>query len=197
MINYIDVPYYSQFQDVPAVVVVAGSGKTDWQKSACGVASMAMLIDFYKSDPVSVVGLLKEGVTSGAYQTNVGWKHYELAALADRHGLSGRVYNFSDLSMDNAIIELKDALADGPVIASIYNKFDPVKYGWLGHLIVVTGYDDQGVFYRDPASTKTEKKISYSGFRTGWKKKFITVRPKMDIATLFPPFGPTLSKATI
>jgi len=59
------VPFYSQFKDI-----------TDptWQKVGCGIASLAMLIDYYKP-AVSVDSLLTEGITTGAYITSAGWSH--------------------------------------------------------------------------------------------------------------------------
>ncbi len=165
MINYIDVPYYSQFQDIPAV---------EWQKKGCGIASLAMAIGFYKPDEISVSALLKEGIVSGAYVKNVGWSHQGLTDLVTKYGLVGEIHDLTKLKSQKALIELKEILNDGPVIASIHNKFDPKAI--LGHLVVVTGYDDQFIFYHDPASTKTEKKISNAGFLAGWKKKIISVR---------------------
>ena len=54
-----DVPFYSQFKDITS---------SSWQKVGCGVTSLAMVIDYYKPDAVSVNTLLKQGITSGSYQ---------------------------------------------------------------------------------------------------------------------------------
>ena len=172
MINYIDVPYYSQFQDIPAV---------EWQKKGCGVASLAMAIDFYKSEDTSVPALLKEAILSGAYVKNVGWSHQGLVNLAAKHGLIGKRHDFTQFKAQKAFLELKYVLNDGPVIASIRNKFDP--NATLGHLVVLTGYDDQFVFYHDPAGPKTERKISNAGFLAGWQRVVISVRAPSVVAT--------------
>lgn len=165
MINYVDVPFYSQFQDIPAV---------EWQKKGCGIASLAMAIDFYNSDDVSVSRLLKEAIVSGAYVKNVGWSHQGLTDLVSKYGLIGEIHDFNKFKAQKALIELKEILKDGPVIASIHNKFDPKAT--LGHLVVLTGYDDQYVFYHDPAGPKAQKKISNAGFLAGWKRRIISVR---------------------
>src|SRR3989344_8293245 len=46
------VPFYSQFSDIR---------DAKWQKLGCGIADLAMLIEFYKPGMVSVNTLLKEG----------------------------------------------------------------------------------------------------------------------------------------
>lgn len=170
-IHYDNVPFYSQFQDVPRI---------EWQGKACGIASLAMAMEFYKPKSVSVTKLLLQALDFGAYQINAGWKHQELSALAELYGLSGKAYDFAKLDNRSAFNEFKTVLKDGPVIVSIHNKFNP-KSG-LGHLIVVTGINDNAVFYHDPAGNGKEKAISASGFLSGWKQRFIAVRERAQAA---------------
>ncbi len=175
MTNHYDVPYYSQLRDVSAV---------EWRMEACGIAAMAMEIGFYKPNAVSVDKMLDQAIASGSYAKNAGWKHHELSALATRYGLAGKVYNLATLKNEAAFANFKVVLSEGPVIVSIHNKFNPKAT--LGHLIVVTGIDNDFIYYSDPASTtetKGEKKITIQGFLAGWKKRFITVRdPQSKIA---------------
>lgn len=176
MIHYSDVPFHSQLSEIASY---------EWQMQGCGVASLAMEIDFFKPKTASVMKLLKEGLSSGAYVKNVGWSHQGLADLAEKYGLEGKVHDFSKLKKDMAFAELADSLSGGPVIASIYNKFNPKST--LGHLIVVTGFDEDYVYYNNPASTGGEKKIGVTDFLSGWKKRYITIREKKNsVLSLIP-----------
>jgi len=174
MINHYDVPYYSQLTDISAV---------EWRMEGCGIASMAMGIAFYKPNAVSVDKMLDQALVSGSYAPSVGWKHQELSALANRYGLVGKVYDLSKTTNQKAFAGFKDALNIGPVVVSIHNKFDPKAT--LGHIVIVTGLDDNFVFYNDPASSssvKGQKKIAVSGFLAGWKKRFITIRERATLS---------------
>lgn len=159
------VPFYSQFKDISA---------TEWQKNACGIASLAMLIDFYKPGTVAINTLLKEGITDGAYLNSAGWIHKGLADLAGKYGLKGKTYDLSRSDMDTAYSKFKEILEDGPVIASVFNKFDPKST--IPHLVVITGIDGDKVFYNDPSAASGGREISASDFMKGWKKRFISIR---------------------
>lgn len=159
------VPFYSQFKDITAV---------DWRKNSCGVASLAMLIEFYKPGTVNPNTLLKEGISLGAYLSDAGWIHKGLASLAGKYGLTGKTYDYSKSDMDTAFSEFKKVLKDGPVIASVFNKFDPKST--IPHLVVITGIEGDKVFYNDPSAESGGKEISAEDFMRGWKKRFITVR---------------------
>lgn len=160
------VPFYSQLKDIK---------DTKWQKSSCGIASMAMLIEYYEPGVVSVNKLLAEGIASGAYLQDAGWKHRELALLANKYGLEGRNYDLSKLDKNIAFADFKKILKDGPVIASIYYKFNPKST--IPHLVVINGIEGDTVYYNDPAGDSAGKTISISDFLKGWKKRFIVVRP--------------------
>ncbi|MBI2075241.1 MAG: C39 family peptidase [Candidatus Harrisonbacteria bacterium] len=166
-----NVPFYSQFQDIPQV---------EWRREGCGVASLAMQLEFYTSKPVSVTKLLLEALEFGAYTKDVGWNHKRLAALADLYGLSGKNYDFWNATDDAAFNKLKEFLAGGPVMVSIHNKFNPKTT--LGHLIVVVGIHDGTVVYHDPAyGIKKDRNISESDFLKGWKRRFIVVRERAEV----------------
>ena len=161
-----DVPFYSQFKDVKSPT---------WQKQACGVVSLAMLIDYYKPDTMSVEKLLAEGITAGAYNEASGWTYKGLIQLGEKYGLSGNSYDLSKQSSEIAFQEFKKYLSDGPAIVSIHYKFDPKST--IPHLIVINGIKDDIIYYNDPAAKTGEKKISVAGFLKGWKKRFIVMRP--------------------
>ena len=161
----LDVPFYSQLNDIQS---------PDWKKRGCGVASLAMLIEYYKPGTVSVNTLLKQAIVSGAYLQNAGWKHRDLALLSKKYGLEGQNYDLSGSTKDVAFAEISEFLKDGPVMASIYYKFDPKST--IPHLVVINNIVGDTVYYNDPEKN-AGKQISTVDFLKGWKKRFIVVRP--------------------
>ncbi len=169
-----DVPLFSQISDISSV---------NWKQKGCGVADIAMLIEFYKPNTTTVQKVLEEGLASGAYLKNVGWKHDGLAKLATKYDLIGKTHDFSKSDKITALIQLKDIIKEGPAIASIRRGFNPTSS--FGHLIVVTGFDDKLVYYNDPGKKEGIRNVPISEFMNGWKKRLIVVRPpatKIQIA---------------
>ena len=164
-IRHQNVPFYSQFRDISIA---------KWKKLGCGVAGLAMLIEYQIGRPVSVMQLLFEGIAAGAFQNGVGWKHQALASLAENYGLNGRAYDLSTKNNRAALQELLGVLRDGPVLISIHHKFDPART--LGHLVAVTGFENDVFFYHDPEGPDQARVISTADFLKGWKKRFIAVR---------------------
>ena len=160
------VPFYSQFSDIR---------DAKWQKLGCGIADLAMLIEFYKPGMVSVNTLLKEGIEAGAFLNGAGWKHKDLARMARPYGLEGASFDLSREDVDPAFAKFEKFLQEGAVIASVYYTFDPKNP--IPHLVVINSIEDDVVYYNDPAETSGGKKISVSDFKKAWKKRFITVRP--------------------
>ena len=172
-----DVPFFSQFADISA---------PEWQKLGCGVASLAMIIEFYRPGIVSVDTLLREGIDAGAFIPGAGWSHKGLALLAKNYGLNGvnMTYDFSNLdtnaagpeySRGTAFAQFEEFVKQGPVIASVHYKLEPTNP--IPHLIVVNGIDNNKVYYNDPASASGGRNISVQDFIKAWKKRFIVVRP--------------------
>lgn len=160
------VPFYSQFLDITA---------PEWQKVGCGIASLAMLIDFYSSDSVDVNELLHDGVSSGAYLESAGWIHAGLIGLSHSYGLDGESHSLAQFSMDEAFQKLVSVLDEGPVMASVHYTFEPTNP--IPHLVVVTGVQDEVVFYNDPAETSGGGQLSIEKFKQGWKKRYVEIRP--------------------
>lgn len=160
------VPFYSQFNDISA---------PEWRKLSCGIADLAMIINFYQPGAVSADALLEEGIVAGAYINGAGWSHQGLVNLARAYGLTGSTYDLSNLDMDAAFAELEKFLKNGPVIASVYYTFDPNSP--IPHLVVINGVKDGSVYYNDPAGKAANEKISIDDFMRGWKKRFIVIRP--------------------
>lgn len=161
-----DVPFYSQIRDISS---------PKWKKLSCGIADLAMIINFYQPGAVTPDALLWEGLAAGAFIDGVGWKHQGLADLAGSYGLKGESRDFSNLDKNAAFAALGEFLKDGPVIASVYYTFDPNSP--IPHLVVINGVDGDFVYYNDPAARAANQKISTAGFLRGWKKRIIVIRP--------------------
>ena len=167
------VPFYSQFKDIVSPT---------WQKAGCGITSLAMVINYYAPDTVTVNSLLKQGLAAGAFISNVGWSYKGLISVSQNYGLDGSSYDFGKSAGSVALAELKGYVQDGPVIASIHYKFDPKST--IPHLIVIDGIASSTVYYNDPAAKSGELTISTDNFLKGWKKRFIVIRPtKLAVAT--------------
>ena len=166
------VPFYSQVTDIDL---------HDWQKKGCGIASLAMLVNYYKPDTVSVNKLLALGIAAGAYDKNAGWIHKGLISLANQYDLTGKTYDLSKSTNTVAFAQFKKILKDGPVMVSIHYKFDPKST--IPHLVVIDGIDEDGmIHYNDPASGVGDKEISEAKFLAAWKKRFIVIRPIVEVA---------------
>lgn len=168
------VPFFSQFTDITS---------PEWKKVGCGVASLAMIIDYYRTETISVDKLLKAGITAKAYDYNAGWTHAGLIALAKNYNLSGKTYDLSKKGSKAAFESFKTYLATGPLMASVHYKFDPKST--IPHLVVINGIKDGMVHYNDPASKSGDRQISTADFLKAWKMRFIVIRPnEMKVATI-------------
>lgn len=160
-----NVPLFSQISDISSVT---------WQQKGCGVADVAMIVEFYKPETTSVQEVLEQGLKAGAYVKNVGWSHSGLASLAVKHGLVGKTVDLSTLKNAEALSEFKDIVKEGPVIASIRRGFKAKSP--YGHLIVITGFDDKLVYYNDPGKREGIRTVAIADFMKGWKKRLIVIR---------------------
>ncbi len=172
-INIPAVPFFSQFRDISSA---------KWQKVGCGVTSLAMIINFYSPGVVSVNTLLTQGIAAGAYLQKAGWTYAGLIGLSEKYGFDGDSYDLGKLSTVSAFAQFKESLTGGPVIASVHYKFDPKST--IPHLVVITGVEDDIIYYNDPAAKEGEKEISTADFLKAWKKRFIVVRPAKDTLSL-------------
>lgn len=166
------IPFYSQFADISS---------PEWKKIACGVTSLAMIIEYYEPGTVTPQALLTKGINSGAYIKNAGWSHQGLANLAAKYGLVGKTGDFTKSNSATALADIKEVLKDGPIIASVYYKMQPGHP--IPHLVVINGIDGDTVYYNDPA-TKGTQTISTENFMKAWKKRFISVREPVPALAL-------------
>jgi predicted double-glycine peptidase len=163
----LSVPFYSQFTDI---------SRPEWRKVGCGIASLAMVIDYY-TDSVSVDTLLQTGIARNAYLDNAGWIHAGLIDLASDHGLTGQSVSLAGLSKGSAFTELKEVLAEGPVMASVHYTFEPTNP--IPHLVVINEVKDGLVYYNDPAEPTGGGSLTIDKFLAGWKQRYIEIRPAM------------------
>jgi len=161
-----DVPLYSQITDIKS---------PEWRQKGCGVADVAMIVEFYKPNTTTVQDVLEKALKSGAYVKNVGWSHAGLASVAVKYGLVGKTVDLSAYGKETSLKELKKIIVEGPAIASIRRGFSPTSH--YGHLIVITGFDEKLVYYNDPGKRDGIKTVAISEFMKGWKKRLIVIRP--------------------
>lgn len=159
-----NVPFYSQFADI---------SRPEWRKIGCGIASLGMIIDFYKPT-VSIDTLLDQGIASNAYLRNAGWTHAGLIGIARKYGLDGATHSFPG-SKEAAFEKLKGALAVGPVMASVHYTFEPTNP--IPHLVVINGVENGLVYYNDPAEKEGGGSVSIEKFKRAWKNRYIEIRP--------------------
>lgn len=160
------VPFYSQFSDISTPA---------WRKVGCGVASVAMIIDYYSDEAIVVDTLLSRGITAGAYIEDAGWSHKGLISLAQDYNLTGESVSLADLGPEEAFVKFKQALADGPVMASVHYMFESTNP--IPHLVVITGVSDGLVYYNDPAEAIGGGTLSIAKFQDAWKQRYISIRP--------------------
>ncbi len=159
-------PFYSQFDDITPV---------SWQKVSCGIASVAMLIDYYSDENVSPDALLEQGIAAGSFLSDAGWIHAGLIRLSHQFGLDGASHSLSHLGMADAFTELSAVVDEGPVMVSVHYTFEPTNP--IPHLVVVNGVRDGKVFYNDPAEVSGGGSLSIEKFKRAWKKRYISIRP--------------------
>lgn len=157
------VPFYSQILDITAY---------EWKGVGCGIAGLAMLIDYYKP-AVAVDTLLQQAIDSGAYNATNGWSHAGLISVAEGYGLTGETISLAHLSTDAAFNALEEVVSTGPVMVSVHYTFDPQNT--IPHLAVVSSIKDGVVYYNDPASLSGGESISVNKFNLAWKKRYITI----------------------
>lgn len=159
------VPFYSQFSDITS---------DSWKKVGCGIASLAMLIEYYNPGSVEVDNLLQEGIDASAYLDSAGWVYAGLIGISKKYGLGGKTHDFGSYSMEDAYGELVAELEEGPVMASVHYTFQ--KTNPIPHLVIINGIKDGVVYYNDPAEKAGGGEISAAQFKSAWKKRYIEFR---------------------
>ncbi len=158
-----EVPFFSQFTDISS---------PKWQKVGCGIASLAMIIEYYEPGSASVDTLLAEGIELGAY-SDAGWTYKGLIDVSGKYGFTGESHDLAGSA--SAYADFKEDVAKGPVIASVYYTFTPGHP--IPHLVVVNKIEGDTVYYNDPAEQAGGGTISVDAFTKAWKKRYIEIYP--------------------
>ena len=161
---------YSQFLDVT---------KKGWKIRACGVASLAMVLDYYGNKKTSIDELIDHGISIGAHNKEVGWIHSGIVNIANHKGFIGERHDWANIDKEIAFQKMDSLLSDGPVIASIHKNFNPKL---SGHLVVVKTKNRTHVSILDPIARKREhieRDVPVEVFLAGWKQRVIMVRPNI------------------
>ena len=172
-INY-DVPFFSQRLDIL---------DESWRYRSCGIIATKMAMDYWHGQSVNnssptLEVIIGTGLTIGAYSAGIGWSHAGLANIGRQFGYDGYSQDLAGLDLELAWSYLLDDLKRFPVIASIYPRFDPSNKD--GHIVVLTGFDGELVFYNDPdehSEREGKKAIAIERFLRGWKKRYIVIHP--------------------
>jgi uncharacterized protein YvpB len=186
----INVPYFSQYQDVE---------EEHWKSRSCGITSVKMVLNYLKpKNKESIDELIEEGILIGGYGKD-GWNHEGLLRIFRNRGISAHRDEFRSVLVDTAkrkflksthesslIIQgfekiKKYLIKELPVIVSVDKSFDENKEH---HLIVLTGFEEDklgeidGFYYNDPdakVGVKKDKFVSLEKFEKYWRRLAIFV----------------------
>lgn len=162
-----DLPSYSQLLDVD---------DPEFQKRACGAASLAMILGACGlENPPSVEEVLARGIEHGAYREGRGWLHRELSALARSYGVNAHPEDWSGEPLELAWEHLEDFVARGPVIASVTHRFSP---SLDSHLVALCALADGHALVYDPFRDSREGiryEVPLAYLREHWTRRIICV----------------------
>jgi hypothetical protein len=174
-----DVPFISQYADL---------GDHEWRARGCGIASLAMVMAFWHSRNAayrsgSLDGVLRAGLSCGAYREGIGWTHAGLVATARIFGYDGFNADYAAKSPHPKTAQeawdlLQLELRTGPVLASVFSGLDPSRGG--GHIVVVTGCADGLVTFNDPealTAMEGQRVLALEAFLRAFKLRYIVIRP--------------------
>ncbi|MBI3764178.1 MAG: C39 family peptidase [Chloroflexi bacterium] len=173
-----------QFVEPPPRALLAGEKFAYQTANNCGPATLAMLMTFYgwKGTQADVAAFLKPNDKD----KNVRWDElvYYVKTEAGWLDATFRVGGTVDI--------VKRFIANGyPVIAE---KGLIVKSGWVGHYVLITGYDDQTQTWLVQDVTRgPDQYIPYTALDKDWQqfnRLFILVYPAGDKAKIMALLGP-------
>lgn len=166
----LDVPYYSQFEDV---------SDPYWMPRACGFCCIKMVLDYYSISAGSIVELAQEAEQNGGYGTS-GLVHDYVVNFFTSKGLSSH----REEKMEDAagIANIQEQIQKGnPVIVSIVKKIlGQTKF----HQVVFTGFEEEngtlkGFYFNDPENLYKEaskdKFVVLADFLNDWRRMAIFV----------------------
>lgn len=179
----LEIPYYSQYKDVTL---------ESWSERACAPTCLKMVLDYLSEGEFnhSIDDIILEGTTIvGGYIEGVGWNHAGLIRIAHNHNFLAYDEEFRSIKvntesktfeksefenemLEKGIEKMKKILGEGkPVIISCSKNFDEIH---KPHQVVLTGFDDEGFYYHEPAKNSEEdgahRQVSFDNFRIHWRK---------------------------
>ncbi len=177
-----NIPYYSQHRDVRDPL---------WQKRACGVACLKMLIETSGVETPPLDEMILEGVALGAYSEH-GWTHEGLISLGATYGgaFARKEFKSKDADEEEAIRLNKEGidmilseLKEGrPIIVSAIKNFElRDKF----HLVLIVGVETEdgaikGFYYHDPDHDTEEdgayQFVSFEIFMDTWRRMAIFIK---------------------
>ena len=148
-------PYYIQWDKRWAYDKLGG---TNVAIGGCGPTCVAMALSGILDDKSITPKNIAEKEDASGYFTDVGTKWSFFDYIAKEYGVKSTGVPLNEEAM-------KSALSKGnPIIASVH----PGKFTTVGHIVLITGVDNEGKFIiNDPNSyTRTLKKWSYDELKT-------------------------------
>lgn len=157
---YTNVEYQSQYLDI--------ADKMD-ALMACGITCLYIILKTFKTK--KELPELEEMVAMGKkdpsnYIPGTGWLHQYFVDLAKQYGLEA--YRKSPFS----VAEIKNELDNGKLIISSCNRkfLDRIV---STHMVVITGYSPNGLYYVDPASiTRSQQEDHYLALYEDFEKDY-------------------------
>lgn len=159
----------------------------EWGSRGCGLVALKIVLDYWhdineKNVTLPLPDLLTLALTLGAYKDGIGWSHAGLAELAA--GLGYHAWNrdlpreFQGVVASQALFVLREDIASGPVLVSIWKNFNPEEKG--GHIVIAHAINDDEIALIDPEKTQEADgryTISIADFKKGFKMRSICVLP--------------------
>ncbi|MBU1558067.1 C39 family peptidase [Patescibacteria group bacterium] len=183
MKKILNVPYYSQYEDVKDEY---------WKPRACAIVGVKMTLDYFDNHlGLNVEDLIKEGVSIGGLDENKDWIHEKLVQLLRNHGMSAYRqefislnYEYFDKLLNIGILKIKKELEkENPILVSVPRKFEKEE---SFHMIVLTGFETsdsgevKGFYYNDTDyHSEAEGKdifVDIETFKTHWRRLAIFVK---------------------
>jgi hypothetical protein len=167
----LDVPYCSQYLDVP---------DHNWNTRSCGAACVKMVLDFKGVVTPELYEFVKKGNDMGAYGPH-GWIHDKLIEMAGMYGVE--MYREEKIDLEEGIEKLSAHIhANKPIIISVIKKcLGQTKY----HVVVVTGVEEEGgqvkgFYFNEPESTTIGKGknifVNLEEFKKDWRRMAIFLK---------------------
>lgn len=178
-----------QFVEPPPKMVLTGEKFAYQTTNNCGPATLAMLMTYYgwKGTQADIAALLKPGEKD----KNVRWDELVHYVKTEAGWLD------ATFRVGGSVDIVKRFIANGyPVIAE---KGLIMKSGWVGHYVLITGYDDATQTWLVQDVTRgPDQYIPYATLDKDWQefnRLFILVYPAGDEAKVMAFLGPDADEA--